>query len=336
MSKSLYTTIIEETAPTTTTVGVVGQLYLDSTTKILYQCVAINIENLTYEWKLINDKGTVVNINNVKQSTINFDSDPQIQLNNKVDKVQGKQLSTNDYTNADKNKLAGIETGAQVNKPVDDELSTTSTNPVQNKVVTEAINNRITKNGGETGTSFVLSSNGKNFYSHTTAGTVIGTSNEALTLRGMSSNPTYIDDDNNFQNIVLQRDLLNKIYPVGSIYMGVNNVSPASFLGGTWTQITDRFLLSAGSSYTAGSTGGEATHTLIISEMPSHSHTMTAGITASSSHSHNTANGANVIAMCPTNASDVNLTPQSNITGEGQAHNNMPPYLVVYMWKRTA
>lgn len=53
MSKSLYTTIIEETAPTTTTVGVVGQLYLDSTTKILYQCVAINIEDLTYEWKQI-------------------------------------------------------------------------------------------------------------------------------------------------------------------------------------------------------------------------------------------------------------------------------------------
>lgn len=53
MSKSLYTTIIEETAPLSTTVGVVGQLYLDSSTKILYQCVAINIEDLTYEWKQI-------------------------------------------------------------------------------------------------------------------------------------------------------------------------------------------------------------------------------------------------------------------------------------------
>ena len=53
MSKSLYTTIIEETAPLSTTVGVVGQLYLDSSTKILYQCVAINIDDLTYEWKQI-------------------------------------------------------------------------------------------------------------------------------------------------------------------------------------------------------------------------------------------------------------------------------------------
>lgn len=207
MSKSLYTTIIEETAPTTTTVGVVGQLYLDSITKILYQCVAINIEDLTYEWKLINDKGTVVNINNIKQSTINFDSDPQTQIDTKVDKVNGKQLSTNDYTNADKNKLAGIETGAQVNKPVDAALSATSTNPVQNKVVTEAINNRITKNGGETGKSFVLSSNGRNFYSHSSAGTVIGANNEPVILKGSSSNPTYIGGDNNLQNIVLEKDL---------------------------------------------------------------------------------------------------------------------------------
>ena len=245
--------------------------------------------------------GTAVEVNGVLQTEISFNSDPQTQLNNKVDKVQGKGLSTNDFSNAEKEKL----------------------------------NNTLSKIGGETGTSFVLSSNGNNFYSHTTAGTVIGTSNEALTLRGMSSNPTYIDDDNNVQNIVLQRDLLNKIYPIGSIYMSYNQISPASFLGGTWTQITDRFLLSAGSLYTAGSTGGEATHTLIISEMPSHSHTMTAGITMSNSHNHNTSNGANVIAMCPTNASNVNLTPQSNITGEGQAHNNMPPYLVVYMWRRT-
>ena len=301
-----YGVLSGTSAPTTTTVGAVGQFYLDTTNKQLYQCMSINqttvdeIDTNVYAWKLINDKGTVVNINNVKQSTIDFDSDPQTQLNNKVDKVQGKGLSTNDFSNTDKEKL----------------------------------NNTLSKIGGETGTSFVLSSNGKNFYSHTTAGTVIGTSNEALTLRGMSSNPIYIDDDNNIQNIVLQRDLLNKIYPIGSIYMSVNQTSPASFLGGTWTQITDRFLLSAGSLYTAGSTGGEATHTLIISEMPSHSHTMTAGITMSNSHNHDTSNGANVIAMCPTNASDVNLTPQSNITGEGQAHNNMPPYLVVYMWRR--
>lgn len=70
MSKSLYTTIIEETAPTTTTVGVVGQLYLDSTTKILYQCVAINIEDLTYEWKQIGGGVTEEDLNTL-QTTVN-------------------------------------------------------------------------------------------------------------------------------------------------------------------------------------------------------------------------------------------------------------------------
>ena len=55
-------------------------------------------------------------------------------------------------------------------------------------------------------------------------------------------------------------DLLDTIYPVGSIYMSVNNTSPASFLGGTWEQIKDRFLLGAGSK-SAGATGGEENHT---------------------------------------------------------------------------
>lgn len=58
----------------------------------------------------------------------------------KVDKVSGKGLSTNDYTTAEKNKLAGIATGA-TKVIVDSSLSTTSTNPVQNKLVTTAINN---------------------------------------------------------------------------------------------------------------------------------------------------------------------------------------------------
>ena len=59
------------------------------------------------------------------------------------------------------------------------------------------------------------------------------------------------------------------VYPVGSIYMSVNSTSPATLFGGTWTQIQDTFLLAAGSTYAAGATGGEATHTLTENEMPS-------------------------------------------------------------------
>lgn len=81
----------------------------------------------TYERFKIGDGKTLV-------SALPFSND------NKVDKVSGKGLSTNDYTTAEKNKLAGIETGA--NKTVvDSALSSSSTNPVQNKVVNTAISN---------------------------------------------------------------------------------------------------------------------------------------------------------------------------------------------------
>ena len=85
--------------------------------------------------------GTTVVVAGEEQESVSFTSDPQTQLNNKVDKEEGKGLSTNDYTTDEKNKLANIEAGAQVNAPTDDALSTTSTNPIQNKVVTENINN---------------------------------------------------------------------------------------------------------------------------------------------------------------------------------------------------
>lgn len=67
-------------------------------------------------------------------------------------------------------------------------------------------------------------------------------------------------------------NLLPKIYPVGTIYWSTKSTSPASLFGGTWIQIKDRFLLCAGSTYSAGSTGGEATHTLTVAEMPKHDH----------------------------------------------------------------
>ena len=66
--------------------------------------------------------------------------------------------------------------------------------------------------------------------------------------------------------------VLDKVYPVGAIYMSVNSTNPKALFGGTWVQIKDRFLLAAGTIYKAGATGGEATHTLTESEMPSHKH----------------------------------------------------------------
>lgn len=122
---------------------------------------------------------------------------------------------------------------------------------------------------------------------------------------------------------------VDMIYPVGSIYMSVVSTSPATLFGGTWESIGGRFLLGADATYAAGSTGGEAAHTLVISEMPNHAH------------------GMNMIskeyAAAPPNfafnyqytSSEV-LVGSANTNGGGEPHNNMPPYLAVYMWKRTA
>lgn len=68
--------------------------------------------------------------------------------------------------------------------------------------------------------------------------------------------------------------LYDKIYPIGAIYMSINSTDPGTLFGGTWERIKDTFLLSAGDTYSAGATGGEATHTLTVDEMPSHTHSI--------------------------------------------------------------
>ena len=121
-------------------------------------------------------------------------------------------------------------------------------------------------------------------------------------------------------------NVLDMVYPVGSIYMSVNNVDPSTVIGGTWEQIKDTFLLSAGDTYVGGATGGEATHKLTTNEMPKHRHVQVVSYSSGSTGWVNTWSGSNIAG-----------TQQS--TGESggdQPHNNMPPYLVVYMWKRTA
>lgn len=116
-------------------------------------------------------------------------------------------------------------------------------------------------------------------------------------------------------------------YPVGSIYMSVNDTSPASLFGGTWEQLKDRFLLAAGDTYSAGLTGGEATHTLTVEEMPVHSHALSdLGI------DWNTGDYA-YVAQWKEDSTKRRAIRTTN-TGGGESHNNMPPYLVVYCWKR--
>jgi len=114
-------------------------------------------------------------------------------------------------------------------------------------------------------------------------------------------------------------------YPVGFLYVSNVSTSPATLYGGTWTQISGQFLLGANSTYPAKSTGGEASHTLTIDEMPNHNHTY------SSIGSYG--DGYGLVDSGSANSSGIPLTGS---TGGGQAHNNMPPYYAAYMWFRTA
>ena len=148
---------------------------------------------------------------------------------------------------------------------------------------------------------------------------------------------------NNFQDT-----FLNLVYPVGAIYLSLNSTNPGSLFGGNWEALENRFLLGAGSDYAVNSTGGEATHTLTANEMPKHSHTQNAMVHGYSGWSSfntgsgysvviNQASGSNYHSPNSTlNAATVTMHVGTNSAGGGAAHNNMPPYLTVYMWKRVS
>ena len=128
------------------------------------------------------------------------------------------------------------------------------------------------------------------------------------------------------------------MYPIGSIYQTTSSTfDPAAAWGGTWERIKDRFLLAAGTTYAGGSTGGEATHKLTTQEMPSHTHTMYVNNDGSAS-SWSPTFGDYLIKPDGVTTSKKNYQAKLAQNGAGldQAHNNMPPYLAVYIWKRTA
>lgn len=137
-------------------------------------------------------------------------------------------------------------------------------------------------------------------------------------------------------------------YPVGAIYISTVSTSPASLFGGTWERLKDRFLLGAGDSYTAGSTGGEATHMLTVNEMPSHVGHMYSNFDTNGSADRggdensyflnfNAGSGYGKFKDRPYKVVSGNeVVMQGYSRGGNTAHNNMPPYLAVYMWKRVA
>lgn len=175
-------------------------------------------------------------------------------------------------------------------------------------------------------------------------------------------------DSTKWQNVSLLREMLcDIVYPVGSIYTSVNSTSPAALFGGTWERITGCFLLAAtdggaaggngNASIAPGNTGGEAAHKLTNSELPKLSGTFDGANNIAVNYNASTTNGyptiyagSGIVSSSDAKAAQVQVnngyfTIKNNITytrkatisiGNDGSHNNMPPYLAVYVWKRTA
>lgn len=150
--------------------------------------------------------------------------------------------------------------------------------------------------------------------------------------KALSANITLAASDIKYSDGTTVQNTLQKVYPVGAIYISTVSTSPKTLFGfGTWTQITDRFLLAAGSTYKAGATGGSATHTLTVNQIPAHQH---ATMEYQSGRTGTSGGSADGIQWSTALTGTWKLS--TGKTGGGAAHNNMPPYLVVYAWKRTA
>ena len=130
----------------------------------------------------------------------------------------------------------------------------------------------------------------------------------------------------------LAADLL-AAWPVGAVYTSVVSTSPATLFGGTWEAIAaGRVLIGLDSGDaamdTAEETGGAKTHTLTEAEMPAHVH---------AENAPSSAGGGALKFGIDTNASGSQAAGlDTGSTGGGGAHNNLPPFFVVYMWKRVS
>lgn len=156
------------------------------------------------------------------------------------------------------------------------------------------------------------------------------------------------------------------MYPVGSIYMSVSSTNPSTYFGGTWVawgsgRVPVGINTSDSNFNTVEKTGGASAVTLTTSQMPSHTHTFTGSSTTTNSaggHTHNigrdtdggagssrytvhSAGTSGAQATSPTSSAGAHthsLTPKGKNanTGGGGSHTNLQPYIVCYMWKRTA
>lgn len=174
-----------------------------------------------------------------------------------------------------------------------------------------------------------------------TTATTVDVKNLGSETSPKSKNFMSFDSANGAKQIPWQK-IVDTIYPVGAIYMSTTSTPPSTLFGGTWEQIQGRFLLASSSAYAAGSTGGEASHTLTTNEMPAHWHNAAYHWESGGGTSYTQGEPWSIV-MDSGQGNGIGTWPFGSdvssgfgLTGGGKGHNNMPPYLAVYMWKRTA
>lgn len=144
--------------------------------------------------------------------------------------------------------------------------------------------------------------------------------------------------------------IASQMYPVGSIYISVNDTSPSTLFGGTWEKLDRTFLFASGSQYAVGDTGGTASETLTTNQIPAHTHGSKTLSGTFYAYAWQYGGGSGIVTKTSTyepinigapsgdrighQTYTVTATHTHDSIGGGQAHNNMPPYLVVNMWKR--
>ena len=154
-------------------------------------------------------------------------------------------------------------------------------------------------------------------------------SNDYVTSQELPSKTSDLINDSNFTT-------LQAVYPVGSIYMSVNTVSPSVLFGfGVWEKIEDKFLLGSGTTYANGSTGGSADAVVV-----SHNHTYGRQyvLTTSGGGVDRVSKAGETGTKVPNllQSNDAIYRNYINESGEDGAGKNMPPYIAVNIWKRTA
>lgn len=145
-------------------------------------------------------------------------------------------------------------------------------------------------------------------------------------------------------------EIMLTLYPVGAVYISAVSTSPASLFGGEWTQINGRFLIGTGApelnddrtspgsyNFAAGSKGGEAEHTLTKLEMPTHYHNayyLGLGGSSTTPAYYATLNKDSYTYNYENTTPNTATVATTTREGSDVAHNNMPPYIAVYIWKR--